>query len=58
MSFDLSETFSVPEVESWADVQGFEIDPMLEYENARCYEERLVPEEEDESINNVLLIYY
>jgi hypothetical protein len=62
MSLDLSETFSVPEVEPWADAQGYEGDPMLEYENARYYEERLVPEEdeeeEEESINNVLLIYY
>jgi hypothetical protein len=34
MSLDLSETFSVPEVESWADAQGYKSDPTLEYENA------------------------
>ena len=61
MSLDLSETFSIPEIEPWADTQGYEVDPMLEYENAWYYEEHLVPEEEEEeveSINNVLLIYY
>jgi hypothetical protein len=57
MSVNLSETFNIPEIEPWTNVLGYESDPMLEYENTRYYEERLVPEEE-ECIVNVLLIYY
>ena len=30
MSLDLSETFNIPEVESWTNVSGYESDSMLE----------------------------
>ena len=56
MSVNLSETFSIPEIEPWTNVPGYESDPILEYENTRYYEEPLVPEEE-ECIDNVLIMY-
>jgi len=40
--FFLVDAFKAPKVEFWANAPSYRIEPNLDFEDGRCYEERLV----------------
>jgi hypothetical protein len=50
----------VPTVESWANAFTYHNESNLEFEDDRYYEERLVPDQDEEvcKLDNVFIIHY